>query len=220
MGSNATHLILPPPLVRAVAFATYEAETLKGHLDGLLLAALEAGPKHGYAVRESLREPTDGTFDLPTGTIYPALHRLERAGLIAGEWSDPGAGSSPPRLPPDGPRSPCPARGARRVDHVRRCRLRRPRGRAVADDPLITSQLQALASRLPAPLFAEIADGLQETYQALIRQPDPPRAAQAAVEQYGEADTSRALCHQAPWRRHAAGSWSPDRCSAPSGLPR
>ena len=76
----------------------------------------------------------------------------------------------------------------------------------MADHPLITSQLQTLASRLPPPLFAEIADGLQETYQAqLIRQPDPRRAALAAVAQFGDADTiTRALCHQAPWRRHAA----------------
>lgn len=66
------------------------AETLKGHLDGMLLAALEAGPLHGYAVREALRNSTGGTVDLPTGTIYPALHRLERAGLIAGEWTDGG----------------------------------------------------------------------------------------------------------------------------------
>jgi len=63
------------------------AEVLKGHLDGMLLAALEAGPRHGYAVREALRETTGGTVDLPTGTIYPALHRLERAGLITGEWA-------------------------------------------------------------------------------------------------------------------------------------
>jgi len=68
------------------------AEVLKGHLDGLLLAALEAGPNHGYAVRESLREATGGAFDLPTGTIYPALHRLERAGLISGEWTTPDGG--------------------------------------------------------------------------------------------------------------------------------
>lgn len=66
------------------------AETLKGHLDGMLLAALEAGPRHGYAVREALRTSTGGTVDLPTGTIYPALHRLERAGLIAGEWTPDG----------------------------------------------------------------------------------------------------------------------------------
>src|SRR5215831_262843 len=63
------------------------AEELKGHLDGLLLAALESGPRHGYAVMEALRESTGGQLDLPTGTIYPALHRLEAAGLIAGSWS-------------------------------------------------------------------------------------------------------------------------------------
>jgi len=63
------------------------AQALKGHLDGLLLATLEEGPRHGYAVKEALRDATDGRFDLPTGTIYPALHRLERAGLIAGTWS-------------------------------------------------------------------------------------------------------------------------------------
>ncbi|MFI7702014.1 PadR family transcriptional regulator [Nonomuraea sp. NPDC049480] len=63
------------------------AEALKGHLDGLLLAALEAGPLHGYAVKEALRDSTDGRIDLPTGTVYPALHRLERAGLIDGSWS-------------------------------------------------------------------------------------------------------------------------------------
>ena len=64
------------------------AEALKGHLDGLLLAALEAGPRHGYAVIEALRAGSGGTFDLPTGTVYPALHRLERAGLVRSAWSD------------------------------------------------------------------------------------------------------------------------------------
>src|SRR5215470_18229304 len=64
-----------------------EAQALKGHLDVLLLAALEDGPRHGYAVKEALREGSGGRFDLPTGTIYPALHRLEAAGLIAGSWS-------------------------------------------------------------------------------------------------------------------------------------
>jgi PadR family transcriptional regulator len=63
------------------------AEELKGHLDALLLAALEDGPRHGYAVMEALRHGTGGRLDLPTGTIYPALRRLEQAGLIAGSWS-------------------------------------------------------------------------------------------------------------------------------------
>ena len=63
------------------------AEELKGHLDALLLAALEGGPRHGYAVIEALRTDSGGRLDLPTGTIYPALRRLEQAGLIAGSWS-------------------------------------------------------------------------------------------------------------------------------------
>lgn len=63
-------------------------ETLKGHLDGLLLAALEGGPRHGYAIMEALRAGSGGQFELPTGTIYPALRRLERAGLVEGTWSE------------------------------------------------------------------------------------------------------------------------------------
>jgi PadR family transcriptional regulator, regulatory protein PadR len=66
------------------------AETLKGHLDGLLLAALENGPRHGYAVMEALRAGSGGQVDLPTGTVYPALRRLERAGLIHGTWAEAG----------------------------------------------------------------------------------------------------------------------------------
>lgn len=70
-----------------VAWLLMKAEQLKGHLDALLLAALEDGPRHGYAVMEALRSSTGGRLDLPTGTIYPALHRLEAAGLISGSWS-------------------------------------------------------------------------------------------------------------------------------------
>ncbi len=64
-----------------------DGQAIKGHLDVLLLAALEDGPRHGYAVKEALRNGSGGRFDLPTGTVYPALHRLETAGLIAGSWS-------------------------------------------------------------------------------------------------------------------------------------
>lgn len=66
------------------------AETLKGHLDGLLLACVESGPRHGYAIMEALRARSSGQFDLPTGTIYPALRRLERAGLLTGTWDETG----------------------------------------------------------------------------------------------------------------------------------
>ena len=82
------------------------AEALKGHLDGLLLAVLEAGPTHGYAVIEALRAGSDGTFDLPTGTVYPALHRLEDVGLVASTWSNgPGRKRRVYRLTADGRRA-------------------------------------------------------------------------------------------------------------------
>jgi PadR family transcriptional regulator, regulatory protein PadR len=72
---------------REVVLLPMRAEVLKGHLDGLLLATLATGPRHGYAIKEALRVGSGGRFDLPTGTVYPALHRLERAGLIRGSWS-------------------------------------------------------------------------------------------------------------------------------------
>jgi DNA-binding PadR family transcriptional regulator len=62
-------------------------EELKGHLDLLLLATLRSQELHGYALIEELKRGSDGTFDLPEGTIYPALHRLERAGLLSSRWS-------------------------------------------------------------------------------------------------------------------------------------
>ena len=68
-----------------------KAETLKGHLDGLVLATLARGPAHGYAVIEGLSERSDGAFDLAEGTVYPVLHRLEAEGLLASAWST-GAG--------------------------------------------------------------------------------------------------------------------------------
>ena len=64
------------------------AETLKGHLDMLLLAAVRGEPSHGYAIVERLRARSSGAFDLPEGTLYPALHRLERAGLLLSRWSE------------------------------------------------------------------------------------------------------------------------------------
>jgi PadR family transcriptional regulator PadR len=64
------------------------AERLKGHLDMLLLAVLSPRPAHGYAIIDALRQSSGGAFDLPEGTVYPALHRLERDGLLASAWSD------------------------------------------------------------------------------------------------------------------------------------
>jgi DNA-binding PadR family transcriptional regulator len=65
-----------------------ERERLKGNLDLLLLSVLAPGSAHGYAIISALRARSEGTFDLPEGTIYPALHRLEDAGLLASDWAD------------------------------------------------------------------------------------------------------------------------------------
>lgn len=59
---------------------------LRGTLDLLILQALDGEPKHGYAVSEWLEATTDGTLLLEEGTLYPALHRLESKGWLAGEW--------------------------------------------------------------------------------------------------------------------------------------
>ena len=59
---------------------------LKGHLDMIVLAALAAGPAHGYAVIEEIRRRSGQAFDLPEGTIYPALHRLEQDSLLSSKW--------------------------------------------------------------------------------------------------------------------------------------
>jgi DNA-binding PadR family transcriptional regulator len=53
------------------------------NVDLMLLGVLRLGPAHGYAIIAALRERSGGEFDLAEGTIYPALHRLERAGLVA-----------------------------------------------------------------------------------------------------------------------------------------
>ena len=65
-----------------------KAETLKGHLDALVLAVLADEPLHGYAVIEALRSRSEGAFELAEGTLYPVLHRLEADGLLASSWSE------------------------------------------------------------------------------------------------------------------------------------
>jgi PadR family transcriptional regulator, regulatory protein PadR len=65
-------------------------DSLKGHIDLLLLAALEREPTHGYGLVQVLHDTSDGTFALAEGTIYPALYRLERRGLVSSGWESVG----------------------------------------------------------------------------------------------------------------------------------
>jgi DNA-binding PadR family transcriptional regulator len=66
------------------------ADLLRGHLDGLLLAVLADAPGHGYELAQRLRQRSGGDVGVPEGSMYPALHRLERGGLVRSAWSDGG----------------------------------------------------------------------------------------------------------------------------------
>ncbi|MEV6397020.1 helix-turn-helix transcriptional regulator [Streptomyces sp. NPDC051907] len=67
-----------------------KTDAVRGHLDGLLLAVLEHGPLHGYAIIAAVQDRSGGALELRTGTIYPALNRLERIGLLASSWESVG----------------------------------------------------------------------------------------------------------------------------------
>jgi len=64
-----------------------EGEMLKGHLDMIVLAALTNGPAHGYAIIQEIQRRSAGAFELPEGTVYPVLHRLEKNGLLSSRWT-------------------------------------------------------------------------------------------------------------------------------------
>ncbi|MEV7105515.1 PadR family transcriptional regulator [Streptomyces atroolivaceus] len=67
-----------------------KTDAVRGHLDGLLLAVLEPGPLHGYAIIAAVQNRSGGVLELRTGTIYPALNRLERVGLLSSSWESAG----------------------------------------------------------------------------------------------------------------------------------
>ncbi len=61
-------------------------ELPQGTLDLLILRALSLGPMHGWAISERLHQVSRATLHVPQGSLYPALHRLERRGWIAASW--------------------------------------------------------------------------------------------------------------------------------------
>ena len=58
----------------------------QGTLDLLILKSLSLGPQHGWAISERIHQVSQATLQIPQGSLYPALHRLERQGWIAAEW--------------------------------------------------------------------------------------------------------------------------------------
>jgi DNA-binding PadR family transcriptional regulator len=77
--------------------AGIEGDALRGHLESLVLAALEQGPAHGLEVIRRLEASGCGELRLKEGTLYPALYRLEAAGQVQAEWEESAAGRRGPR---------------------------------------------------------------------------------------------------------------------------
>ena len=61
-------------------------ELLQGTLDLLVLKTLQWGPQHGYGISQAIRANSGEALQVDTGSLYPALHRLERKGWIAAQW--------------------------------------------------------------------------------------------------------------------------------------
>ena len=59
---------------------------LHGTLDMLILRTLEFGPAHGHDISRHIRQTTNDVLQVEHGSLYPALHRLERKRLVAGKW--------------------------------------------------------------------------------------------------------------------------------------
>ena len=61
-------------------------ELLQGTLDMLILQTLRWGPQHGYGIAQAIRAGSDEVLQVETGSLYPALHRMEKQGWIRSEW--------------------------------------------------------------------------------------------------------------------------------------
>src|SRR5579862_7690148 len=64
----------------------HQIELLQGTLDMLVLRTLQWGPAHGHGIGLAIRAGSDAAFDIDHGSLYPALHRLERQGWVSAEW--------------------------------------------------------------------------------------------------------------------------------------
>jgi PadR family transcriptional regulator, regulatory protein PadR len=72
--------------------AQEKSEFLKGTLDMLILKVVALGPIHGYAISQRIQQISKDFFQVPQGSLYPALHRLEDRGWLQAEWKESGTG--------------------------------------------------------------------------------------------------------------------------------
>jgi PadR family transcriptional regulator PadR len=81
---------LPVPTVAPMPRAdkTPQDELLKGTLEMLILKSLTVQPMHGYAVVQHIARLSDGVFTVETGSLYPALARLQKNGWVIGKWGE------------------------------------------------------------------------------------------------------------------------------------
>lgn len=73
---------------REVTLELYRRELLKGSTETLILSLVSEVPMYGYQLVKEMEVRSSGYFHLKEGTLYPALHRLERDGLVEGTWED------------------------------------------------------------------------------------------------------------------------------------
>jgi len=72
-------------------------DALRGHLETLVLSTLRRGDAHGFEILRRLEEAGSGALKLKEGSLYPALYRLEAAGMVKGEWEDSATARRGPR---------------------------------------------------------------------------------------------------------------------------
>ena len=68
--------------------APIKSDLPQGTLDLLMLKVIAIGPVHGYAIAQRLEQVSRGVVQVPEGSLYPALHRLENRGLLAADWKE------------------------------------------------------------------------------------------------------------------------------------
>ena len=67
---------------------TPKSDLPQGTLDLLILKVIALGPVHGYAIAQRLEQVSRGVVQVPEGSLYPALHRLENRGLLTSDWKE------------------------------------------------------------------------------------------------------------------------------------
>jgi len=67
---------------------TDKIELLRGTLDMLILRTLQLGPAHGHQIAKHIQRSTDNVLQIEHGSLYPALHRLERRGWLIAKWEN------------------------------------------------------------------------------------------------------------------------------------